>query len=89
MAFNIIIVTKYADCAQAACQKNTTQASWSSCQMPSTARQLRQPLTIEAVNRGQHFADVAPGGTVPYNNYFNLYRPQPTKNIQKVYQYLL
>jgi hypothetical protein len=25
--------------------------------MPSTARQLRQPLTIEAVNRGQHFAD--------------------------------
>ena len=25
--------------------------------MPLTARQLRQPLTIEAVDRGQHFAD--------------------------------
>ena len=27
--------------------------------MPSTAHQLRQPPTIEAVDRGQHFADVA------------------------------
>ena len=26
--------------------------------MPSTAYQLRQPPTIEAVDRGQHFADV-------------------------------
>ena len=25
--------------------------------MPSTAHQLRQPPTIEAVDRGQHFAD--------------------------------
>ena len=27
--------------------------------MTSTARQLRQPPTIEAVDRGQYFADVA------------------------------
>ena len=38
-------------------KKTTIQASWLSCQMPLTMRQLRQPLTIEAVNRGQHFAD--------------------------------
>jgi hypothetical protein len=28
--------------------------------MTSTARQLRQLLTIEAIDRGQYFADVAP-----------------------------
>ena len=27
--------------------------------MPSIARQLRQPPTIEAIYRGQYFADVA------------------------------
>jgi len=27
--------------------------------MPSTARQLRQPLTIEAIGRVPYFADVA------------------------------
>ena len=47
-----------AGCAQAACQKNTTQASRSSCQMPSTARQLRQLPTIEAIGRVPYFADV-------------------------------
>ena len=26
--------------------------------MTSTARQLRQPLTIEAISRGQYFADI-------------------------------
>ena len=44
-------------CAQAACQKNTTQASRSSCQMTSTARQLRQPPTIKAIERVPYFAD--------------------------------
>ena len=27
--------------------------------MPSTARQLRQPLTIEAIRRVPYFADIA------------------------------
>ena len=51
-----------AGCSQAArrlrVKKNTTQASRSSCQMPSTARQLRQPPTIEAIGRVPYFADV-------------------------------
>jgi len=35
-----------------------SDTSWSSCQMPLTARQLRQPPTIEAIGRVPYFADV-------------------------------
>jgi len=34
--------------------------------MTSTARQLRQPLTIEAIDRGQYFADVPLLVSAPY-----------------------
>jgi hypothetical protein len=38
--------------------------------MPSTARQLRQPPTIEAIGRVPYFADVGPN----YLNVLALYR---------------
>jgi len=47
-----------AGCAQAACQKKHDIGSRSSCQITSTARQLRQPPTIEAIERVPYFADV-------------------------------
>jgi len=60
-------------CAQAACQKNTTQAIRSSCQMPSTARQLRQPPTIEAIGRVPYFANVETIIAIYYLYYFSIY----------------
>jgi len=39
--------------------------------MPSTARQLRQPPTIEAIERGPYFADVASNSIKPLKGAIN------------------
>ena len=58
MAPNTIAVAKCADCAQAARRLRVKRTRHRLVGRVAKCPQLRQPPTIEAIYRGQYFADV-------------------------------